>query len=238
MNKKLSVIIPVYNGEQFIAACLNSLVAQISDTVEIILVNDGSTDSTDQIITTQYKTQIDSGHLIYRPTPNGGVSAARNLGLDIASGDYLAFVDADDLVAPNYVETLVRTMETSPSIIELGYRTIDQNGFVLKERSHIHTHFGHHARGDVLNRTFAACLWYPFLRVFNRKLFGEKRFPIGVRFCEDLITLSAIYKRADVICCLPDVLYDYRINPAGATLNIKPDYATHLVAYYRKILSD
>lgn len=238
MSKRLSVIIPVFNGECFIAECLDSLVTQLVDDVEVIVINDGSTDRTDHIVTSRYQAEIACGRVIYRNPPNGGVSAARNLGLDIARGDYVAFVDADDAVGPTYVSALLDAMQGAPCIIEFGYRSVDQQRRLLKDRCFIHTRFGMHAASEVLDRIFAACLWYPVLRVIKRELFDKTRFPVGVRFCEDLITLSGVYKRARKIHSLREVLYDYRANPAGATLNIKPDYAPPLVDYYREILAD
>lgn len=238
MTKHLSVIIPVFNGEKFIAECLDSLVSQIDDEVEVIVINDGSTDQTDHIITSRYAAEITCKQLIYRNTPNGGVSAARNIGLDIARGDYVAFVDADDTVTKAYVPVLLDAIRKAPCIIELGYRNIDQQGVLIKDNCFVHTQFGMHGASKVLDRVFAACLWYPWLRVIKRDLFTDARFPVGVRFCEDLITLSGIYKKAKNILSLSDVLYRYRINPFGATLNIKTDYAAPLVDYYRRIASD
>lgn len=238
MNKILTIIVPVYNGERFIESCLSSLVTQLRDEVEIIVVNDGSTDATGHIIKTKFQAFFNGGNLIYLATQNGGVSAARNLGLERAVGEYVAFVDADDIINANYVTTILDATVDSPSIIEFGYRTIDQNGKLLKDRCFAHTRFGRHAAGTVLNTVFAACLWYPFLRVIRRELFNDIRFPVGVRFCEDLMTLVTVYKKAGVIYTLASVLYDYRINPAGATLNIQPDHATHLSAFYRQIVHD
>jgi glycosyltransferase involved in cell wall biosynthesis len=238
MNKKLSVIVPVYNGEKFIEICLNSLVHQVNDNVEIIVINDGSTDDTDHIITSKFKAFIDSGNFQYMPTQNGGVSVARNMGLGMASGEYVAFVDADDVVSTNYVKTVLKATTEAPSIIEFGYRTINQQGEVLKDRCFVHTKFGKHNADTVLNNVFAACLWYPFVRVFRRELFNKIQFPSGVNFCEDVMTLSVIYKSASEILTLPVVLYDYRINPYGATLNVKPDYAENLIAFYRCIAPD
>ncbi len=238
MNKTLTIIVPVYNGERFIGDCLASLVNQATNDVEIVVVNDGLTDGTDQIIQAEFRRSLDRGDLTYLSVPNGGVSAARNLGLERASGEYVAFVDADDIVAPDYVTTVLDATAESPDIIEFGYGSIDEYGTMLKDRCFVHTRFGRHARGEVLDTVFAACLWYPFLRVFRRDLFRKVRFPAGVRFCEDVIALSAAYKLADTILTLPDVLYHYRVNPTGATLNVKPDYATNLIDYYRRIADD
>jgi glycosyltransferase involved in cell wall biosynthesis len=238
IKTKLSIIIPVYNGERFIEVCLNALVPQLRDDVEIIVINDGSTDTTDHLITTLFKKHQGNNNLIYLSTPNGGVSVARNLGLETASGEYVAFVDADDIVNPSYVSQILEATDDNPSIIEFGYRTIGLLGEVINDKSFIHTHFGKNPTASIINNVFSACLWYPFLRVFRRELFNDIRFPIGVRFCEDLITLSAIYKQSSTIYTLASVLYDYRINPAGATFNIKPDYATNLIDYYRKVAHD
>lgn len=235
MSKKLSIIVPVYNGAAFIEACLSSLIHQLSESVELIVVNDGSTDATDQVIREKFQYFIDQGHLIYLPTPNAGVSAARNLGLDHAKGDYVAFVDADDLVSTHYVTTLVDAMANSPSIIEFGYRSIAQDGEILIDRCFVHTKFGNHPAAAIEDTVFSACLWYPWLRVCKRHLFTTIRFPVGVRYCEDVMALSAVYKEASTVCTLPSVLYDYRVNPAGATMNINPDHAGHLVDFYRTL---
>lgn len=238
MRKKLSIIIPVYNGERFIEACLNSLVKQALNGVEIIVINDGSTDLTGNIITTTFKTYIDNGSLIYLPTENGGVSAARNHGIDNAVGDYIAFVDADDLVGADYIQTILAATAESPSIIEFGYRSIDQHGNVIKDNCYVHTQFGKNISSSVINSVFSACIWYPFLRVFKREFFKNNRFLVGVRFCEDLMALSDIYRHAEEIYTLPRVLYEYRINPDGATLNIKSEHAIPLIAFYRSIKMD
>jgi len=235
MDRKLSIIIPVYNGARFIGACLTSLINQLVDDVELILVNDGSTDATHEIISSALESLNKTGQFIYLSTENRGVSAARNSGLDAATGDYIAFVDADDLVSPEYITKILAACADSPSIIEFGYRTIDQAGDLINSRCHIHTKFGRYNRDQVLNNVFASCLWYSWVRVFKRDLFDGVRFPPGVRYCEDLIAITAVYRKANTILALADALYDYRLNPAGATLNIKAADAGPLIEYYRQI---
>lgn len=235
---QLTVIIPVYNGERYVAECLHSLMSQWVEGVEVIVINDGSTDRTGDIINAEFGDALRHKTLQLITTPNGGVSAARNRGLDLAQGDYVAFVDADDLVVPEYLDSILSALASSPDILEFGYRAIDSEGAVLKASHHIHTQFGRHSMPAVVNATFAACLWYPFLRVVRRTVFDGVRFPVGVRFCEDVMTFSAVYKKAATLYALPDVLYSYRINPAGATLNIRSDYAPSLIAFYLSILPD
>lgn len=100
---KISVIIPVYNAEKTLSKCLDSLLAQSCDNVEIILVNDGSTDSSAEICKKYASLHPE---IKYLEKENGGVSTARNTALDIAKGDYITFVDSDDWVTPDYFETI------------------------------------------------------------------------------------------------------------------------------------
>lgn len=104
MNPKVSIIVPAYNVEKVITACLNSLILQTYDNKEIIVVNDGSTDKTGDICNL-----FDKSNEFIRVfhQDNAGVSAARNKALDIATGEYIIFVDSDDTVEPNYIEELM-----------------------------------------------------------------------------------------------------------------------------------
>lgn len=235
---QLSVIVPVYNGERYIAACLQSLISQWVEGVEIIVVNDGSNDGTEDIVDAEFGAALAQGYLRHIRTPNSGVSAARNLGLDEAKGEYVAFVDADDLVASNYLATILSATAGKPDMIEFGYRTIDHDDVPFGEAAYIHTRFGMHPIAKVRNAIFSACLWYPFVRVARRQLFATNRFPVGVRFCEDLMTFSKVYPCATTVISLPDVLYRYRLNPSGATLNVRSDYAPKLISFYRSILHE
>lgn len=235
---RLSIIIPVFNGEQHIVDCLTSVLRQWVPGVEIIVVNDGSTDHTDARIQGTFAQDIARGALRYVVRPNGGVSAARNLGLDMATGDYLAFVDADDVLAPDYLDKVLGATATGVDLIEIGYSSLDLEGHTIATDLHLHTRFGRHAMKDIMPTAFAAGLWYPWLRVFRRHLFDSVRFPVGVRFCEDVMTIPALYRRAAHLLALPEALYGYRVNPQGATLNVREDYAPNLISFYRDILHD
>ncbi len=238
MVKKLSIIIPVYNGEKYIASCLHSVTSQLTEEVEVIVVNDGSLDDSDHIIIELFNSHIASGQMIYLSIANTGVSAARNVGLDRAQGDYVAFVDADDLVRNNYVSTIMNAMAESPDLIEFGYSSINRDGEILAHHCYIHTKFGKHSTNMIMDTVFSACLWYPFLRVIKRTFFSEIQFPVGMHFGEDIFTLSAVYKCVKNVLSLPSILYDYRTNPGGATQNKRVDYAINLVEFYRKITPD
>ena len=105
--KKISLIVPVYNVEDFVARCLNSLLEQNMsyEDYEIIIVNDGSTDSSLEIIQ-PYLEKYPNCKLIDKP--NGGLSSARNAGLNVALGEYIWFVDSDDFIMPNLLDEIGR----------------------------------------------------------------------------------------------------------------------------------
>ena len=117
---KLSVIIPVYNIAPYLSECLDSLVASASCVkssalIELICINDGSTDRSGEILDT-YNSRISNPNLIFRieHKENGGVSSARNRGLEIASGDYLLFVDSDDFVRETFFSDICRLISDNP----------------------------------------------------------------------------------------------------------------------------
>ena len=105
----VSVIVPVYNVEKYLARCIQSILAQQHTNLEIILVDDGSPDSSGKIIDTF--AEKDS-RIIPVHKQNGGVSSARNAGLDIASGEYVLFVDADDHIEPEYTDYFLQLLLT------------------------------------------------------------------------------------------------------------------------------
>ena len=103
---KVSVIIPVYNAEKYLARCLKAVLGQTHKDLEIIIINDGSTDASGDIICS-----FEDERIVVIEKENGGVSAARNDGLKIASGSRVVFVDADDYPEPDYVEKMVDAMD-------------------------------------------------------------------------------------------------------------------------------
>ena len=116
---KLSVIVPVYNVEKYLSRCLTSLINQTLDNIEIIIVNDGSTDKSDEIIR-EYKKA--NNNIIYVTKENGGLSSARNFGLIYATGEYIAFLDSDDYVDRNiYKKMYEKAKETNSDYVECDF---------------------------------------------------------------------------------------------------------------------
>ena len=112
MNSKVSVIVPCYNQAQFLPETLDSVLAQTHQNWECIIVNDGSTDNT-ETIAMDYCDR--DKRFVYHKKENGGLSSARNAGLDIAQGDYVQFLDSDDILLPNKFEYQIRAIETDNS---------------------------------------------------------------------------------------------------------------------------
>ena len=119
MNKLISIIVPVYNGEQYISRCVDSILNQTFTDFELILVDDGSKDKSPQICD-EYASQDTRVRVIHKA--NGGVSSARNTGLSsINGGEYVAFIDADDYVVPEYLYRLINEAEDADMVV-CGYK--------------------------------------------------------------------------------------------------------------------
>jgi glycosyltransferase involved in cell wall biosynthesis len=121
---KYSVIIPAYNAEATIRRCMDSLVSQLPDDSEVLLINDGSTDGTEEICR-NYSERYPAVKLISKP--NGGVSSARNIALDAAMGEYILFVDSDDAVRSDYFSVIDEALKCSPDMLLFRKQTMGKN---------------------------------------------------------------------------------------------------------------
>ena len=110
---RLSIIIPVYNCEQYLVKCINSICRDGNEDIEIILIDDGSTDSSGEICENISK---NNSHVIVKHQKNHGVSVARNLGIECAQGEYLWFVDADDYISENAVKNIFSILRDNEDI--------------------------------------------------------------------------------------------------------------------------
>jgi glycosyltransferase involved in cell wall biosynthesis len=129
----ISFVIPVYNVENFIFKCINSILHQTIMDIEILIIDDGSTDNT---VAVAQKLLGDSGFSkwrVFRKT-NGGVSSARNMGLSMATGDYIVFLDGDDFIADNLVSLISKSAKKDqPDLICWGYDKVNENGIIKNE---------------------------------------------------------------------------------------------------------
>lgn len=195
----ISIVIPLYNKEKQFAATLHSVFSQTYTDYEIIVVNDGSTDGSASVVESLHDPRI---RLIHQA--NAGVSAARNLGISEARGEYIAFLDADDLWKPEYLETIVSLIRKYPDcdVFATDYEFIDSNGNIKKT---IVNKIPFNNTDGILTNYFdvASCstppLWTSATVASKKALQTICGFPLGIKSGEDLLTwarLAAIYKIA------------------------------------------
>ena len=140
MEKKLiSVIVPVYNVEAYLERCVDSILKQTYKELEIILVDDGATDSSGELCD-QLAKKDDRIIVIHKK--NGGLSDARNAGIDASRGEYLSFIDSDDFIHPMFMEVLLQLCETTQcNIRKCGMQEVEGDTFVAKEKKRIPTSY-------------------------------------------------------------------------------------------------
>ena len=129
--KKISVIVPIYNAEKYINRCIESLLNQEYTNIQIILVNDGSTDNSGKIAK-EYKEKYPEA-IVYLEKENGGLSDARNYGLNYVTGDYIAFLDSDDYITKNLYKDLAKYIEQDYDMIKYKVLKVNEEGTVLEE---------------------------------------------------------------------------------------------------------
>lgn len=208
----ISVIVPVYNVEMFLDRCIESLLKQNYKDEEIILVDDGSTDNSGMIC--ERWAEKDS-RIIVVHQENKGLSGARNTGISKAKGDYLAFVDSDDFVEPEYLEKMYqRIVENDADIVFCNYRFTDEKGKETNDRFYSHFSSDRVLDGyDVLmlfeNKSYFTFFDVCWNKLYKRKLFAAVEFPEGISRIEDISIMPYIYHKAKRICAIEDVLYNY-----------------------------
>ena len=220
---KISFIVPVYNQEQYLSRCIESLRRQTLDEIEIICVNDGSSDRTDGILQ-EYAAR--DGRISILEKENSGVSDSRNRGLAMAHGEYVAFVDADDWVAPDYAEKVhSAARKFNVDLVSSDFRCIDYlSGEQLDHWWTWNNLVRRHGLRTGEPQSLAdmpylciygsSCQW-----LFRRRFLADNRlaFPVGMRLSEDLLFMAEVFAVADKFAIAPDALYFYRRgNPASA----------------------
>jgi glycosyltransferase involved in cell wall biosynthesis len=206
---KISVIVPIYNTEKFLNRCIESIINQTYKNVEIILVDDGSTDSCPEICDRYAK--IDSRIKVIHKK-NEGVAVARNSGLDIATGDYIGFVDSDDFINPNmYEKMLIVAIDEGADIVQCGYTNTETTGNItrkieLKEEIIVGRYNSsyHYAKGE--NTTNFVCN-----KLFSKHIFDNIRFPKTIVSEDFVVNVKAYYKCKKTVV-ISDTLYNYVIN--------------------------
>lgn len=210
--------------EKYLSYCLDSVTKQQYQNIEIILVDDGSTDGS-LAICQRYQNADQRIRLIYQK--HSGNSQARNKGISVATGDLITFIDSDDFVDSNYIGDLVWQQEQYDSDIAITmYRTFHQDVqqfFVLlgpspadKQLNGCYNNLQWMKKVEPMPNTLAGSVWG---KLFKRQLFAHVRFPAGVPFCEDAMTLWQLELHSHRISFVNDVTYTYRTNRVNSITN-------------------
>jgi glycosyltransferase involved in cell wall biosynthesis len=244
--KKVSIIVPVYNPGELIHNCIRTLRWQTYDNLEIILVDDGSKDGTDKVLD-QYAEE--DSRLLVIHQKNGGISVAQNTGLDAATGDYITFVDNDDLAHPQLIEKLVYALESTDAGLSkcrwghIGVSEIDKtlstmehdpqpHGKVtlidnpLKEYQTVFSKIARKILKDGEARYFNEANW---CKMYKAELFEGVRFPVG-RLAQDLYVSCQIYNKDPRVADIDNHLYFWLQNQGSVTHN-KISFRNHHDAY-------
>lgn len=209
----LAIIIPVFNAEAFIEQCIESVLTQKTKfSYQIICINDGSTDNSNLILS-KY-THRDNVRLIVQR--NSGISSARNRGLEAAESELVMFLDADDLLLPDAIETLVDMQKSSGADIAVGeFRTFHQSN----ELENLPDPKSEQFSLDRNEAWFRIKDGFPWGKVYRKKLWQHVRFPVGYQY-EDTIIKGLIFRLADKINYTSKNVIGYRQHNNSITVKL------------------
>lgn len=202
----ISVIVPVYNVEPYLRRCVESILHQTYQNLEILLVDDGSTDASGAICD-EYATLDDRVTVIHQK--NGGLSAARNMGIDRAKGEYLCFVDSDDLLDCHMVETLYTDLtEQGAEIAVVGFQMFERESEITHPEfiTQVQCMSGRDAiRSTLVSDELGDFAWN---KLYKKDLFRGIRYPLG-RMMEDQGTTYKLFLQCEKVVYRPVPLYYY-----------------------------
>ena len=211
---KVSVIVPIYNAESYLEKCVNSIINQTERDIQIILVDDGSTDKSPQICD---ELSLKDDRIVVFHKKNGGLSSARNKGLENAKADYVCFIDSDDIIAPYYVEHLLSLIEKYDCDVAVGkfetftdkdpsFDNIDNDVEIVEGKNAIDKLFGK----SYVTATIACN------KVYKKSLFDDIKFPEG-KINEDEATAYRIFYKTERVAFSNSVVYGYYMRDNSIT---------------------
>lgn len=203
MNILISIIVPIYKVERYLRHCIDSLLSQDYQHIEIILVDDGSPDSCGKMVD-EYAAKDERILAIHQQ--NAGLSAARNAGIKVAKGDYLMFVDSDDFVDTNFCSyALQKAIDTDSDIVVFGYRDIYTDR--VEEQS-VGKEYKFSRKEALLELHGGRLLSFAWNKIYKSSLFKTVRYPIG-RLYEDIATTYLLFDKANTIYLASGITYNY-----------------------------
>ena len=235
MGEKISVVVPVYNVEAYLERCVESILQQTYAHFELILINDGSTDSSGQIcdhLASQYE-NIKVYHI-----ENAGVSNARNMGIQLATGSWVTFIDSDDFVTQEYLATLASAVER----VNVGFAIAPlhhiKNGIVTDLPSHsekTELWSTEETMKELLMTTRTS--FFPVAKLFKRDLLADEKFNTNYHLAEDALFLTELLLKTRCSCVFidkPVYYYDHREGSATTSVN---RYVFDTIEVYKQIIA-
>ncbi len=228
----ISVIVPVYRAEDFLRQCTNSILAQGGVDFELLLIDDGSPDGSGALC--DAIAEKDARVRVFHQE-NGGVSAARNKGIEQAQGRYLFFVDADDSIAPQALKRLYQTMQDQGvSSVGCAHFNVEPSGIMYLQRPALPVGIYDKAAireslvcpllGDRLGKTEDLLNGFVWRFLFDGEIIRREGLRFEGAYLEDELFLLEYFCLADSLAIIDDPLYHYLQNPQSVTRNYLPDY--------------
>lgn len=228
MVKFISIIVPVYNVEEYLTRCLESIKSQSFSNYEVLLINDGSTDSSCEIAQ-KFIEENKLGNFYLFTKPNGGPSSARNLGLDKANGEWVYFIDSDDWMEPQALEVLVSYVEKyDPDLVLGGYQAVREEDGNKETWNRYPKEYG------TIPRDFDGLHSFSFVygRLYKKAIIDahDIRFDERISYAEDNAFQFDYNRYVSSYAATNQVLYSYRTNRPGALTQkvISPKVKKHV----------
>lgn len=210
MDKLISIIVPVYNVEKYLRRCIDSILNQTYHNLDVILIDDGSTDESGKICD-EYACKDNRIRVIHKP--NGGLSSARNIGIDNAKGDYIGFVDSDDWVEPEMFYILKKNLEEyDADVSDINAKVVKDEFPFKNSKEKITCYEG----TDILRDYFISDRYACWRKLYTKSAISDVRFPDG-KINEDIIANYLFLKNAKKIVKSSLVMYHYYNNPLSIT---------------------
>ena len=213
-KNRLSIIIPVYNAEDYLDRCLHSILEQEFSSYEVVLVDDGSSDAS-PLICDRYSSTDPRFRTVHKP--NGGVSSARNMGLELAKREYIMFLDSDDTLLPLGLDDIMGAV-TGEDMVVAGYATFIDNVPVKtvkpkKTKTYKGADYPEFFQQNV--RRNCEMLDAPWAKLFKRKVIGNIRFCEELSYAEDKLFVFDVMARCSSILAYSEAIYGYYMRPGS-----------------------